>query len=412
MSHNPISILHVQYCPGNTIIPMGRLAYKNHKIFFEYEASFLQTGLRLSPFKLPLRPGVIACEDYVFDGLFGVFNDSLPDGWGRLLVDRKLMQLGIQPASMTPLDRLRFVGNRGMGALFYEPEIALANREYHDDLDNIHSKCLEIQQFSTDQHLDDVLHMSGSSCGARPKVLVTFTNSVFEASENTLKTEHNDWIVKFGASSDPADIGSIEYAYHLMAACAHLEVPEARLFASKHCSGYFGVKRFDRVGKKFYHMHSASGLLHADHRLPSLDYSTLMKATLWLTKDVFQCEKLFRHAVFNVLAYNRDDHAKNFSFIMDEHGRWYVSPAYDLTFCVGPLGEHCTTVMREGKNLTKQHLLQLAQVGGLAQEKALTILQEVKAAVSQWPKFAQEANVSKQSSSQIQAATKRVSEQF
>ena len=165
---------------------------------------------------------------------------------------------------------------------------------------------------------------------------------------------HDDWIVKFRSSADPKDIGPIEYAYHLMAKEAGLIVPEAKLFKSKTCRGYFGVKRFDRTEHRFIHTHTLSGLLHADHRIPSIDYETVMKATGILTKNIEECEKQFRNAAFNVFSHNRDDHAKNFSFLMDENGTWTVSPAYDLTFSTGPGGEHCTTIMGNGRNQVRQ----------------------------------------------------------
>ncbi len=388
-------------------ILMGRLLFKGRQVFFEYAADFLKTGLELSPFKLPLKSGVLTCDDYLFDGLFGVFNDSLPDGWGRLLLDRKLMKIGIHPDQLTPLNRLCYVGSRGMGALSYQPEIDNLKFTLHHDLDEIANECLQFQEHDDDQFVDDLLAMNGSSAGARPKALVTLLKQGFQPS-NILSPSHEDWIIKFTSSIDPSDIGPIEYAYHLMAKAAGLDVPTARLFKSKKNRGYFGVKRFDHDGVNRFHMHTVSGLLHVDHRIPSLDYETLIKATMWLTKDMRECEKQFCHAVFNVLAHNRDDHAKNFSFLMDTHGDWHVSPAYDLTFSMGPGGEHCTTVMREGKQPGLTHLLKLAEVAGIEKANALVVIDQVRDAVSQWDQFASEANVTKKSSSLIQSALNRI----
>ena len=147
-----------------------------------------------------------------------------------------------------------------------------------------------------------------------------------------------------------------------------------------------------------------SGLLHIDHRLSSLDYETIIKATASLTKDVRECEKQFRAAVFNVFTHNRDDHAKNFSFLMNEEGIWSVSPSYDLTFSSGPSGEHSTTIMGEGKNPTVTHLLKLAEVGEIKKQKALQIIDEVYAAVSLWRSFAENTGVSKFSARIIEKA--------
>jgi serine/threonine-protein kinase HipA len=245
--------------------------------------------------------------------------------------------------------------------------------------------------------------MNGSSAGARPKILVSIgKGDKLEKTENDPKETHDNWIIKFRSGSDPKDIGCIEYAYHLMAKEAGLDVPEAKLFKSKKCDGYFGVKRFDRQKSEFKHMHTIAGLLHADHRIPTLDYEILLKATLHLTKDIQECEKQFRQMVFNIFSHNRDDHSKNFSFLMDENGKWKVSPAYDLTFSSGPMGQHCTTILGEGKNPTIEHILKLAEIISIKPKRAKEIVDDLKAAVSKWEKFADKAGVSNTSSKSIQ----------
>lgn len=402
---NPITPLKVLLCLENKKILVGRLIFKDKTVYFEYEKEFLHTGLEISPLKLPLKPGVIACKERLFEGLFGVFADSLPDGWGRLLLDRKLSSLGIAPTLLTPIERLRYVGTNGMGAIQYEPEISLLdNVKEIESLDQIAKECLSILDHDEEEYVDHLLALNGSSAGARPKILVSLgaKESIIIPSSNDQDKIHNDWIIKFSSSNDPSDIGPIEYAYHLMALEAGLVVPEARLFRSKKGRGYFGVKRFDRTAQGFLHMHTASGLLHADHKLPSLSYETLIKATLWLTRNTHEAERLFRQAVFNVFAHNRDDHAKNFSFLMNIKGIWSVSPAYDLTFSAGPAGEHCTTIMGEGKNPKASHLLKLAEIAGIERSKASLILDEVSAAVTKWPQFAEEAGVTRRSSQLIQ----------
>jgi serine/threonine-protein kinase HipA len=348
---------------------MGRLLLKNRQMFFEYDADFIHTGLELSPFKLPLKSGIIKSNDRTFDGLFGVFNDSLPDGWGRLLLDRKLMKAGLNPGTLSPLDRLCFVGAHGMGALSYEPENPRAISHITHDLDEIDGEIQETLN-ENDTFIDDLIILGGSSAGARPKVL--------------LHLDGEDWLIKFRSSLDPKDISAIEYAYHLMAIDAGMIVPEAKIFPSRKGLGFFGVKRFDKMDHSRIHMHTISGLLHADHREPSLDYESILKATLYLTKDIRQCEVLFRNAVFNVLSHNRDDHSKNFSFLMDEQGNWNVSPAYDLTFSSGPAGEHSTMIMGEGKNPSKAHLLRLADIGNIKKNKTLEIIHQVLAAIEKW----------------------------
>ena len=384
------SLVHVYFVGSDLKCQVGRLAYKERKIFFEYDSEFIKLGLQLSPFKLPLQVGVISSTDHLFDGLFGVFHDSLPDGWGRLLLDRKLVKLGLNLGAISPLDRLCFVGSRGMGALRYEPENQENSLSDWQDLDIIAEEIRGFQEGDQDRFVEDLFHLGGSSSGVRPKILISIGGK--------------DWIIKFRSYTDPTDMGNIEYAYHLMAREAKLDLPEAKLFRSRRGPGYFGVKRFDRRKGNPIHMHTISGLLHADHRLPSLDYRAIMRTTWYLTRDVRQCEKQFRAAVFNIAAHNRDDHAKNFSFLMDAEGSWFVSPAYDLTFAHGPGGEHCTMIMGEGKEPKLSHLLQLANVGGIKKSKATEIIDEVRTSISKWNLFAEIAKVKSSSRKMIQKA--------
>jgi serine/threonine-protein kinase HipA len=261
------------------------------------------------------------------------------------------------------------------------------------DLDNIANAVREFQENDEDCFVDDLLNLGGSSAGARPKVL--------------LNLEGDNWIIKFRSSIDLKDMGSIEYAYHLMAMAAGLDVPEAKLFPSRTGQGFFGTKRFDKTQHQSIHVHTMSGLLHADHRTPSLDYKTIMQATMSLTRDMRECEKQFRQCAFNIFSHNRDDHAKNFSFLMDNDGVWRISPAYDLIFSSGPSGEHCSMIMGEGKNPGITQLLQLATTCNINKANALNMIDEVKSAVNKWMVFADAANVSRSSKNMIESVLKK-----
>lgn len=385
MKYSPANIVQVYYQPHHKKILVGRLALKSRKLLFEYDPQFIRLNLHLSPFNLPVKPGVIVSDDVTFNGLFGVFNDSLPDGWGRLLLDRALTKHHINPQTLSVLDRLCFVGSHGMGALLYEPESETMPAHKHTSLDEIAKEIAEFQQHDEDRFVEDLLQLGGSSAGARPKVL--------------MHLDHDHWIIKFPSNTDPKDMGAIEYAYHLMAKEAGLDVPEAKLFPSRHGVGFFGCKRFDKTDTTRTHMHTLSGLVHADHRSPSLDYELIMKVTMHLTRNVQECKKLFRQCVFNVVSHNRDDHAKNFSFLMSLEGSWRLSPSYDLTFSSGPNGEHCTMIMGEGKNPGLSHLLKLASIGDIKKEEAQNIIEDVLSVVSRWKEFAKETSVSKASTS-------------
>jgi serine/threonine-protein kinase HipA len=179
-----------------------------------------------------------------------------------------------------------------------------------------------------------------------------------------------------------------------MAKNAGIEMPDVHLFSAQKGAGYFAVKRFDREGKKRYHMHTACGLLHSDFRSPSLDYEDLITLTSTLTRDTREVEKMYRLAVFNILAHNRDDHAKNFSFLMDEQGVWKLSPAYDLTFSFGPNGEQSTMVMGEGKNPCTAHLVKLGLSANISQTTIDVIIEQTKEVLRHWSKHAQNYGVS------------------
>jgi serine/threonine-protein kinase HipA len=389
--HNKVDVF---FNDGNAKKILGTLALNQRKIFFEYSAEFVRTGLPISPIKLPLQHGVFSSEDATFDGLFGVFNDSLPDGWARLLLDRKLASLGVSPKSLTPLDRLCFVGNNGMGALSYKPSYSKAHVNLNIDLDNIAAEIHHFQENDSTKYVEELLSLGGSSLGARPKILLRHNNA--------------DWMVKFGSSLDPKDIGNIEYAYYLMAKAAKLDISKSKLFPSKKGPGFFGTQRFDRNVENLVHIHTASGLLHADHRFPCLDYSDILKATMYISKDIQECKKQFRNAAFNILSHNRDDHAKNFSFIMDQSGAWKISPAYDLTFSSGPGGEHCTTILGEGKTPTTKHLLDLAKMVNIKTDEADNIISDIIKAIANWPHHAEKAGVSSTSKKLIQNALNKI----
>lgn len=404
MNYAPIEILRVFLALGDQQLEVGRLALIQRKIYFEYASSFVSTGIQISPHKLPLRAGAVALSEPVFDGLFGVFNDSLPDGWGRLLIDREVRSHGIAPELLGPLDRLSYVGRFGMGALTYQPsrEDGPASTD-RLDLDRIAEEAIQVIQGDVEDVFSELLRLAGSSAGARPKIMVGVAPDRRHVihGQQILPPEYEHWMIKFVASIDRKDSGLVEYAYSLMAQAAGLEMMPTHLFAASRGVGYFGVQRFDRIHNKRPHLHSLAGLLHTDHRVPAIDYDLVLKATQFLTKSAIELKKAYRLCCFNVLAHNRDDHAKNFSFLMDEEGRWRFSPVYDLTFSQGPGGEHCTTVLGEGKSPGRSHLISLAAKFGISKADASSIVDEVGAAVAQWPSFADQAGLKKKSTSAI-----------
>lgn len=325
---------------------------------FQYDADFLVTGFSISPFYLPLEKKVFIGKQNPFNGNFGVFNDSLPDGWGNLLLDRFLKKYNIDANKLNQLQRLAIVGTTGKGALEYIPNYAVSPENNVDDIQMLAKEAEKIIETEYDgKGLDVFFKNGGSSGGARPKLF--------------LKIQDKEWLIKFKAPADPANIGKIEYTYSLLAQKCGIEMPVTQLFEKN----YFGVQRFDRIENKKIHTISAAGLLHADYRIPSLDYETLLQACLLLTKDMEEVHKLYRIMVFNVIIGNKDDHAKNFSFQFKEN-KWKLSPAYDLLPSHGFNGNHTTTINGKG-NPTNNDILAVAKKIGVNEKIAKSIIEEV-----------------------------------
>ena len=379
--------------------PVGILAAQGQRLFFEYSPDWLQRNLELSPFKLPLKPGLFEHQQREFGPLFGLFDDSLPDGWGLLLMDHHFRKSGLNPESISSLDRLLYLGRRTMGALTYHPATG-PNPSVAGQF-NLHELASHSRQILAGDEVEVLpllLRTGGSPGGARPKVLVGYNpqDQTLVAGEGDLSPGFEPWIVKFSAREEALDAGPVEYAYALMAKAAGLEMAPARLFRTRSGDAFFGAKRFDRgPGNRRYHIHTFGNLIQSNFRIPACDYSDLLKVTLLLTRNHTELLRAFRLMIFNVLSYNRDDHVKNFSFIFDDvTAQWAFSPAYDLTFSFGPGGEHSTTVAGEGRAPANRHFMKLADSYGISAKELKEMISEVAGAVERWSEFAREAGVS------------------
>lgn len=398
--HSSLTVLNVSLDFGNDPVFVGRLATKDGRIYFEYDEAFVKQHVEISPFKLPLKTGVHSFEPGLFEGLPGVCNDSLPDGWGRLLLDRALRSQGIMPGSVSSLDRLAHVGCHGMGALVYQPDYAGDAASTAINLDALADQSHRVLEGDAQAVFEELLALNGSSAGARPKAMigVNADKSNIIQGINDPGRGYDSWLVKFSHTSDGCDAGAAEFVYSQMARAAGIAMMESHLFPAAKSAGYFATKRFDRVSSGGrVHVHTACGLLHSDFRVPSLDYQDLIKATMVLTRDIREAQKMYRVAVFNVLSHNRDDHAKNFAFLMDEDGAWHMAPAYDLTFSSGPGGEQSTMVMGEGTHPGAEHLIALAQTADLSEREAQNIIERTRSALRQWKALASHAGVLKES---------------
>jgi serine/threonine-protein kinase HipA len=380
----------------STPVLVGVLAETSAKrFFFEYDSAFLKKGINISPFKLRLAGGLQENHDSFPPRIHGVFYDSIPDGWGLLLMDRFFRTHDRNIRDITAIDRLSYIGENGMGALAYEP--AEDTGKYSDSSLNLYKlakNSMDILKGRTEDVLPEMAKAGGSPGGARPKILAGFNGSELISGEGELPEGFKPWLIKFRAENDFKDAGKIEYVYSVMAEKAGLDVPEHKLFNDNRGNSYFGTRRFDRADNKRTHVHTLSGLIHADFRLPSLDYEILLKVCYNLTGSMCDVKKCFRLMVFNVLSYNRDDHGRNFAFRMASDGKWSFAPPYDLMFSYGPGGEHSTSVAGEGTHPSTKEFNRLAELSGVTRVESEGIIGEVRESVKQWPKLAKAAYIS------------------
>lgn len=343
---------------------VGRLASTNEGLCaFEYSQEWLSSGFSISPFELPLRNGVFIAKPHPFEGGFGVFDDCLPDGWGLLILDRYLQRNGVNPHTLSLLDRLAMVGSTGRGALEFRPDKSVTSEQDYSDFEQLALEAERIldSDVYTGTGIEEFQHRGGSPGGARPKIFTRY-NGI-------------EWMVKFRAKGDSKHIGADEFNYSLLAKECGIEMPETQLFEGK----YFGVQRFDRTPNGKLHVVSVAGLIGADYRLPSIDYAHIFQVCAALTHSVAEMWKVFRLMSFNYLIGNNDDHAKNFAFIYRD-GEWHLSPAYDLLPSYGING-YRTTSINDSIQPTKDDVIAVAVKAGLNKKEAVEVFDRMQAII-------------------------------
>ena len=329
MNIKHIELLSVGY--ADRTVGTLSLTPDNHLCTFEYDKQWLADGFSVSPLELPLHQGIFIAKPQPFYGNFGVFEDCLPDGYGRYLLHKTLIQQGIDDMSLSALGRLSIVGNGGMGALTFKPVTDVCQETDTPDLDILQQKALEVLTEHDDSDAALLLYNSMNSGGCRPKTLFT--------------DDEGHWLVKFRHTYDPQDMGQMEYRYNEAARQCGINVPDFKLMHGK----YFATRRFDidNQGNRV-HTVTAGGLLCVSLSNPVLDYSNLLALTGFLTQNPKDVEEMYRRMVFNYLSGNKDDHCKNFSFsciLVGGKWQWRLAPAYDLTLCnEGYNGQHATSV--------------------------------------------------------------------
>lgn len=325
---------------------------------FEYDPEWLRGGFSISPLHLPLKPGLFTADYRPFDGNFGIFEDSLPGGYGDYLLQKVLKKSGIDYRNLSPVQRLSLVGSSGLGALCYVPANRIAGPDETITLDEMQTMALEVLSEKTEENAGLLLASSGNSGGVRPKCVYNDADG--------------HWLVKFRHIYDPKDIGQTEFRYNEVAKRAGIDVPEFRLMEGK----YFATRRFD-IDEKGQRLHvaTASGLLNEPISPPKMDYHSLLQLTGYLTQSPAAVEQQFRRMVFNHYARNYDDHARNFSFICRD-GKWELSPAYDLT-PNQTLGEHATSANFKGLP-TDADFITVGTNTKMSRERCLQIIEEVR----------------------------------
>lgn len=318
--------------------PVGTLQRDpvNGVCVFEYDKGWLANGFSLSPTELPLQSGLFYADKDKFGGGFAVFEDSLPDGYGLHLLDRMLRKQNTSLMELNPLQRLSIIGTAGMGALTYLPMMTgfHAQKELEDiaQLDHLQEEALKVLSEKGVGDESYLYYNSANSGGARPKTALR-------------SRDGSHWLVKFRHVYDPEDIGKSEFLYMKTARACGITIPRIGLVKDR----YFAIERFDFApdGKK-RHVVTAAALLKTDFRKQDVDYINLLALTGYLTQDPGQVEEMFRRMVMNLVAVNKDDHSKNFSFLCDD-GKWSLAPAYDITYSpLGSNGEHATSLFYNG----------------------------------------------------------------
>ncbi len=358
-----IDSLLVKY--HNQLVGTLSLSADKKRCAFEYDSHWLAEGFSISPLEMPLKKGLFIAPSHPFNGNFGVFEDSLPDGYGRYLLHKALQKEGVNDFELSAIDRLSIVGNGGMGALTYEPATFIEPEQDVKDFDLLQSKALEVLREQQDTDAGLLLYNSGNSGGCRPKAIFT--------------AEDGHWLVKFRHTYDPLDMGLQEFHYNEVAKNCGILVPDFKLMNGK----YFASRRFDisPLGERI-HTVTAGGLLSISLSNPVLDYLNLLALTGYLTQSKEDVEQMFRRMIFNYLTENKDDHCKNFSFFIqkgdDQKWHWHLAPAYDLTRCTeGYNGEHATSVNKTG-HPTLADFMAVGTKNKISERRCREIFEEIK----------------------------------
>ena len=393
----------------------------NGIVGFQYDEEFLKSNIEISPVKMPLSTVTYtfpALPEQTFHGLPGMVADSLPDKFGNIVINRYLESQGRTADSLSVIEKLCYTGERGMGALEYEPSQELTTINETVDLDALTKLASEILSEKEQIHIEkndnlmaQLMECGSSVGGARAKTLIAWnpeTNDIRSGQINAGKG-YEYWLLKFDniknnkdkdSRPDDGEYTKVEYAYYLMALDAGIEMSECRLY-KENGSAHFMTKRFDRKGVKGekLHMQSLCALAHMDFNSPRVySYEEAFSVMKQLKLPYSDFVQLFRRMVFNEYAKNYDDHTKNISFLMDKKGVWSLSPAYDVTFSYRKdsiwVSAHQMLINGKSDNIIKEDMLKVAEKANIKKSDAVKIIEQVINSVSKWGGFAEKAGMS------------------
>jgi serine/threonine-protein kinase HipA len=386
---------------------VGTLYEKDGVVSFEYASSFIDTALNLSPIKLPFNTQTYSNNDEkYFQTLPGVFFDSLPDKFGTKVIERYYETKGVSPRTLSALQKLLFIGKRGMGALEYEPSENITQSIDATEVLEIRSmyeSSKKILKGKANESLHEMLHFMDSAVsagGARAKAVIGFdknTNTIVSGAYNIPKG-YDYWLVKFDGYDDnkkPSDFTKLEYVYMNMAKECGINIPETKLLSDADLS-HFLIKRFDRTNDEKIHMHSLASMVHVDFNIPlHYSYDEALRVVWFITKDKRDVVEFYKRIVFNVIARNQDDHAKNTSFLMDKNGVWRLSPAYDITYANGQgfTKNHQMSILGKVNDFERKDLLDLAFKNDIKKNLAIEIIDNIIKTVNTFSKKAQEIQI-------------------
>lgn len=401
---------------------------------FEYDPEFAASGIEVSPLTMPLSSQIYSFPELArntFRGLPGLLADSLPDRFGNTLIDAWLATQGRAPESFNAVERLCYIGNRGMGALEFSPVIGPRARIAHKvEIDKLVELASDILSRRTDlsvsfqeEHrqraLTEILRIGTSAGGARAKAVIAWNPVTNEVRSGQIDAGpgFEYWLLKFDGvegnrdkeMADPKGYGAIEFACYLMATDGGIAMEECRLF-EENGRRHFMTRRFDRTrdGKKI-HMQSLCALAHFDFNLAgAYGYEQALLAMRQLGLPMSAIEEQFRRMVFNIVVRNQDDHVKNIAFLMDKAGNWSLSPAYDMTHSFNPSGlwtaRHQMTMNGKRDDFVLEDFRACAQTALMKRGRAETILAEILEVANEWPSYAEKAGVPEPTMKKVQNA--------